>query len=327
MLEDGTAVKMAGVSMLENEPADDILRSFYSEVMDFSINYLLGRKFEIVKVSDSVFVDTIHETKYSFAYITKRFPIGSTDVNYKYLEMGYGRFINNVDAIHRKTYMEAENSAYERGSGMWTFADKRPNDISYRKYKNKILWNDSGEDSVFIRPLPLVKKASRFKKVAGELLLGSLFLPAGVLGGAAIGYGAEVAIFQDHDDFRGLAGALIGMYTGAIVGTSFGIYLIAHNYNPRLTFYSTLSAGILGAAAGIGLCSTTDEGVRKYGFAALILPVMAPLIYVNMVDNDHAGLENAKLLHQLWNDDAGSMSFKDIRNRDVMNVNIFHLSF
>lgn len=327
ILDDGSAVKMAGISAPENAQSNAALKDFFTQVTQYTNEALLRQKFVIVRASDSVYVDEIHAVKYTLVYITKEYPFGSKDINLKYLEMGYARFRNNVDDIHRKAYIEAENSAYEQQTGFWRYVDKKAYNSDYRKYKNKILWNDTAEDSVFIRPVPAVKKASRFKQVMGELLLGSLFIPAGAIAGGVIGYGLDLGVTQNTGDFAGLGGILIGGCAGAVIGSSLGIYIVAHNYNPRVSFYNTISAGILGAAAGFGICSTSRENADKYGFTAVLLPVLMPLIYVNMVSDDYTDMQNNQTSRQQWNDDAGSMSFKDIRARDMMNVNVLHLSF
>jgi hypothetical protein len=110
----------------------------------------------------------------------------------------------------------------------------------------------------------------------GILLGAGLTLPGAFLG-------AMIGNISDNW-WGGYAGFVVGAYTGYVVGSSLGVYSLAREHKPNISFLGTLSAGIIGSGMGFGInIASGHKGVARV--APFILPIITSIVYTEYVDN------------------------------------------
>lgn len=113
------------------------------------------------------------------------------------------------------------------------------------------------------------------KEVGLGALLGTFFsLPGGLIGAKVSG----------ERGWGAIGPAIIGWYVGYTFGISYGVYLVAKSEKPELTFFETVTSGIIGA--GLGICilqasKPVPKGILS--LAPIILPLAFPIIYVELI--------------------------------------------
>ncbi|MDF1612693.1 hypothetical protein [Stygiobacter electus] len=112
------------------------------------------------------------------------------------------------------------------------------------------------------------------KKIGLGVLMGGLFsLPGGLVG---------IAINREKG-LGELGPGLVGMYTGYLIGSSLGVYLIAKTEKPEVSFWGTLTSGLIGGAISIGIFQVSNQkGIVT--LAPFILPLLTSIIYTELID-------------------------------------------
>ena len=122
---------------------------------------------------------------------------------------------------------------------------------------------------------------SRILRITRAMLMGPaigcLFaLPAGILGA-----GIERSIWGGSEMYSGLFGALIGMYTGYILGNAYGVQFITKVDYQSVPFLGTLSRSFIGAVIGTSLLFI-DEPKGPVWLAPFLFPTIGAVLYVNL---------------------------------------------
>lgn len=96
--------------------------------------------------------------------------------------------------------------------------------------------------------------------------------------------GNELSKNSNNSDY--LSSMAIGMYTGYVLGSSLGVYLMASNdslgISPNVLL--TLSSGLAGALIGVGAYySTNQKGYTLW--IPFVMPLITSVLYVNFIDN------------------------------------------
>jgi len=133
--------------------------------------------------------------------------------------------------------------------------------------------NDAGNTAQF-----------RFSVAAEEIAVGTV---AGVIL-AVPGALITARIAKPKDGLHAVGLALLGAYTGYVLGNSSGIWFVAKKYRRNPSFLGTLGSGVLGATAGTAIFYAVDQkGVLSA--APLILPTVFSIFYVHQFDGVPSG--------------------------------------
>ncbi|GEM_PF-6171026 len=127
-------------------------------------------------------------------------------------------------------------------------------------------------DSLGQRKVSLLLTIS--KKIGLGVLMGGLFsLPGGLIG---------IAINREKG-LGELGPGLVGMYTGYLIGSSIGVYLMAKTEKPKVSFLGTLASELIGGAISIGIFQVSNQkGIVT--LAPFILPLLTSIIYTELID-------------------------------------------
>ncbi len=107
--------------------------------------------------------------------------------------------------------------------------------------------------------------------------VGCLFaLPVGILGA-----GIEKSIRGNSDDWSGVVGGLIGMYTGYLLGNAHGVQLVTKLDHQKVPYLGTLSCSFLGAVIGTSLLFV-DDPKGPVWLAPFLFPTIGSVLYVNL---------------------------------------------
>ncbi|MDE3058303.1 MAG: hypothetical protein KGJ59_10140, partial [Bacteroidota bacterium] len=150
--------------------------------------------------------------------------------------------------------------------------------VSYHDCPSEFLFSDMYKDSTSHIDSATVEKSSVILRIASETGMGGLMgvffaLPGGLVGN----------IISGSNSWDSFGPTLAGMYTGYTFGSALGVYLIANGKKNGISFLGTLTSDIVGAGIGIGINQVSGQkGIGS--LAPLILPVVAAIIYVELVE-------------------------------------------
>ncbi|MGE5497312.1 MAG: hypothetical protein ACM3Q2_04545 [Syntrophothermus sp.] len=311
---------MAGVELPGRGIPGRNMSNLVDNILEYEEYAIANRKLEVLHVrQDSA------DTSVSLVYFVKRYALDSIDYNIRFLEFGYGRFADNVDSLHRLEYKKAEAMAISRKKGLWAFRLPEVKDTLDRKYSlMEISYYQTLDSSNQIEYLRRTSPHVGWQ-ITGQILSGAL---AGGLGSILTGMaGAGIdAATSSGREFRGLAGAILGIAAGYTIFTPVGVCMAAESYNPALKYLPAVGLSLLTTAAGIGIASL---GRNQYGLWIIpaAMPLVSSLIYVNLLaDNPvrvrnqaHTGSESIP---------AGNYAFKDYYNNNMQfRINVINISF
>lgn len=118
-------------------------------------------------------------------------------------------------------------------------------------------------------------------RIFGEIAIGNLIgLPLGFLSG----FIAHSATSPPNVDIMRESWGTSAILTGAcghIIGSSFGVYIIAKGGNKDLSFWPVLFSGTIGGL--IGYLPVLIAGPGDIGFLAILGPVIGAVIYANTI--------------------------------------------
>jgi len=114
-------------------------------------------------------------------------------------------------------------------------------------------------------------------RIAEEAGVGTLTGLAGTVAGAYTG-----ASLSNKKDLDALVPGFIGAYVGYLAGSSLGVYLIAKNINPNVSYLVTLGTELLGGFVGLQLFSASNQkGILSA--SPIIIPLLAGIIYSELI--------------------------------------------
>ncbi len=288
-LEDGRLIKLAGVDAPNINNKNLKLQSVAVAAYNYAKSRFAGKKFDITFLANSA-----SDTNYSLVYITKKYPLLFLDFTEEYLKKGYGKFINNVKSTDSTKYKTTEQKAKEDKNGIWEIAANF--DTLDQTFLGEDLLTEDAIDSVKVASsakIPFLKKFSPTALVLTEAAAGPVF---GVVGGiVGIGGGAIVGSLAGAKGWGMLGYAILGGYVGYLMGSSYGVSLVARHGNRDVTFGYSLLSGFVGSLAGIVLTASfnnrTGEELARYSL--LVFPVAASIIYSNLIAPEKAKDQNS----------------------------------
>lgn len=314
-LSDGRVVKMAGVDAPGKNYPGRILSLFSKKIVEYSKTTLKGREFEIVPAS----YDT---TDFQLVYILKHYPLGTEDVNKSFLAIGFGKFADNVDSLHREAYLNAEKDAAENNMGLWRYRAYGMNDTLDRKYSEAERKQIMDSDTMHVRLVRNKMKTPPPAKVFTECLAG-----AGAGFGGMLLFGYIGASAGGNDIGESLGGALVGGFFGYVVTSTLAVYLIASDDNPEVTYLGTLGCGLAGAFIGVGVGTlASHDSFVPFFLAPMVVSLIGSVTYANSVKEPPDMPLEIDSYRQEFSK-CGSIAFKDYRNRESININLVHISF
>lgn len=274
-LEDGRIVKLAGVDSPQlNNPIP-----LFAETAKYAVSYnkevLLKRKVRVETISK------VDSKNYELVYLWLKYPLEDLDLNQKFLEKGFGKFIYNVDPGKKAALIGAEKYAADKYSGIW-------------KYYKSGAYDTLDEDLRCINtPQLILIDSTRFQKYSGprsiyyaiplELLAGSAstFITAIFAG---IVYSGLARPSGSSGDLSGLAAAFGIAAVGYLIGFPTGVYLVASHDNPNLSYWATLgsSLGLTFLTGGISAAITGEDGNHFTRYIAGLSPIIGSLLYVHL---------------------------------------------
>jgi hypothetical protein len=127
---------------------------------------------------------------------------------------------------------------------------------------------DSGRTVGVDRGLIIVEKVG----LGG--LLGAVFMLPGAFIGSQI---------SGKKEWGALRAAIIGGYIGYVVGSSYGVHLVAIDENPKSSLGLTLVSGFVSVGVTY-LISTISNNNAVRGSAAIFLPIVFPIIYTELIE-------------------------------------------
>lgn len=139
---------------------------------------------------------------------------------------------------------------------------------SLRPMKQNILYlNDRGKN-----------KAPHFNagKLPKQIVVGAAM--GGILGIIAGATGAAlVTASHPKDEWAGLGGFFIGVYSGFVIGNIGGVYIAGKSQKLKGSLWATAAGGAAGVLSGIGIASVTDTGLGLF-----VLPLLGATIAFNL---------------------------------------------
>ncbi len=157
-----------------------------------------------------------------------------------------------------------------------------------------------------------------FSRIVGEVVLGS------VLGIVPAYLSIAALASKRNNTIAPIVG--VALCAGYILGSSYGVYVIAKGGNKRIEFVSTLGFATLGGIIAVVpklVIKKTDEAVTVISF--LSLPLIGALVYANIIESYPSGNVN---LYENTNAINSFLTHKDIYSKSIlMKLNIIRIEF
>ena len=271
-LEDGRKIKLAGVDAPQLNNPIPFLKNIAEKSVLYSSSYILDRR---------VFIDTITRTgkptTYQLVHLRINYLFQKSYFNESYLMKGFGKFIDNVDSTNRNILANAQSFAAKEKEGIWNFYTPTDSDTLDSGLTStgihQLIKIDSTNVSIQHSPRPI------YFAVPLELLAGSALTFIGSYGVAILIGG----IMKPHGE-AGLGVAIIAVAAGYSLGFPYGIYLVAKDDNPNLSFLATLGSSLAFAlvTSGISYSLFPKDNNHPTRNIPLLAPIIGPLLYVHL---------------------------------------------
>ncbi len=277
-LANGKLIKLANVDVPNINNKDFKLQSIAVEAYRFAKENLVGRNFNLIyPLTNSL------DTNYGLVYIIRKYPLITIDFTEKYLQNGYGKFINNVNDSNTSKYLIAEQIAKNEKKGIWNINNL--SDTLDQTFLGQKLLKENAIDSIKVPYLS--SSLSTGNSITAQIFIETMASPVlGIVGGfLGSGAGAMIGIIAGTKNWGMFGYVLIGASVGYLAGSSFGTYTIAKNGNRDVTYGYTLLSSVVGGIAGIYLSSTLDgfDKPSVVSYVPLAMPVIATIIYANLI--------------------------------------------
>jgi endonuclease YncB( thermonuclease family) len=305
-LDDGRKIKLAGIDAPQlNNPIP-----LFAETADAAVAYykesLLRRSVALQTISK------MDSKNYELVYLWLKYPLEDIDLNQRFLERGFGKFINNVDSNKKTVLIEAEKYAAINHNGIWKYYKPNETDTLDGDLKNndavQLLFLDSTRIQTNFRSKPI------YFAVPLELLAGSGITVVSTISSSLL----AVALTRN-----GWAALFITVYGGTafyLFGFPYGIYLVAKEDNPNLSYLEMLGCGLGLTAITGGIASLFSEGETRntLGILTALSPIIGSLLYVHAFPPDPTIKEKLKSIEI---EEKSMNNFKDYYNA-TMNFRI-----
>jgi len=271
-LKDSTYIKMAGVDIPRLSNPEYVLRIVAKNSLSFSERQLLNKTFKVRIIDKS--------DDYKLVYLIHEYLMGETIFNFAYLEKGFGKFLNNIDANDKEQFLSAQKKAQKNKSGIWKTLGSDTNLILDREFtsvsSNKLL-ADSLEFEIKKNPKP----------TAGHVIAELLGGMAGGLLASMASYGSTLMFYPQEREDKYKSFRNIAAYSGFSIGSASLIYLLGKNTSKDISYGYTLLSSVIGSGIGLGFLYQGEDGIDNiYVFISVLCSIAGPLIYVNAIAPD-----------------------------------------
>lgn len=307
-LKDGRLIKLAGIDMPRLDHPDYLLRKTARDAVSYIRQKMLSKRYDIKVINQ---LDTIN-----LVYLIEKFPLGDKLNNSTLLREGFGKFINNIDSIYVKKFLDDEQLAKHENRGIWKLLEDEDSGLLDRQYSEGERTNPALTDS--LEYLIATTPEPNVGTVAGQLILG----PAvGMITGVATGALSWGILASDkRGEFAGFGEFFLGWYAGYLIGNAICINAIAGTTTKEPNIWGTLLSSFIGGGIGIGAALLADNsnnsGARFLYTAPLILPTVASVIYVNSMAPDKFYADQPSAYKELF--ETRSLTASQIYNSSML---------
>ncbi|MCX6170426.1 MAG: thermonuclease family protein [Ignavibacteriales bacterium] len=271
-LEDGRKIKLAGIDAPQLNNPIPLFAETAKQAITYHTETILKRRVVVQSISKA------DSNEYEFVYLWLEYPLENLDFNQKFLERGFGKFINNVDSTKTASLMNAEKYAKENNEGIWEYYKQNVSDTldgDLRDSKTAQIINiDSTGIKIILKPRPL------HVSIPLELFVGSATTLVTSLASGLL----YAAVIREHGEYAGLGAALFGIAIGYVFGFPSGVYLVASHDNPNLSYLATLGSSLVMTliTSGIAAAYTGEERTHFTRYIAAFSPIIGTLLYVHV---------------------------------------------
>ncbi len=270
-LEDGRKIKLAGIDAPQLNNPIPLFAETANQALAYHKETILRRRVVVQSISKA------DSNKYEFVYLWLEFPLENLDLNQRFLERGFGKFINNVDSTKTASLLNAEKYAKDNNEGIWNYYKPNDSDTLDGDLRNantvQLINIDSTGIKIILKPRPL------HVSLALELFVGSATTLVASLASGLL----YAAVNPEHGEYAGLGAAFFGITIGYAVGFPSGVYLVASHDNSNLSLLSTIgsSIGLSLLTTGVSLLLYNDNKNSWVWWTVGLSPIVGPLLYVH----------------------------------------------
>ena len=116
-LDDGRIIKLAGIDVPNLSNPTQFFQAAAKDAVDYAKVNLLDRLVEIYSIS------RIPEKNFETVTMYKNYLFNRVNINAKYLSLGFGKYLNNIDEDLNKELLDSEMEAIKNGIGIWYYGN------------------------------------------------------------------------------------------------------------------------------------------------------------------------------------------------------------
>ncbi len=273
-LEDGRMVKLAGIDSPQLNNPIPLFAETAKEAVSYYKEIMLRRNVIVKSVSMKDSKD------YEIVYLWFKYPLEDLDLNQRFLEKGFGKFVNNVDSSKKVVFIEAEKYAADNYNGIWKYYKPNISDTLDGDLRTgntpQLLYLDSTRIQNNFRPRPI------YFAVPMEVLAGSGITVLSTIGSALL------AVALTHNGWAALFTAFYGGIAFYTFGFPYGVYLVASQDNPNLSYWEMIgcSAGLTAITGGITASFSKGKTRNSLAIITALSPIIGSLLYVHVFPPD-----------------------------------------
>ncbi len=323
-LENGKLVKLAGIDVPNLNNKNPNLKIIASKAYLFAKDKLKRKSLDVVYLKNC-----IQNTSSAKVLFYRYYPLVTIDFTEEYLLHGFGKFVNNCNIPDTDKYIKAELKAKQEKKGLWELDTKFDSTLDQTNGGENIL-AESTRDSIvaMYKNSPIFKKIPQSSRIFIETFAGPTLGIIGSIGGA--GSGAITGSIAGEEGWGMLGYVMLGGYLGYLVGSSYGIYLVANGGERDVTFGYSFLASFIGGISGIYIMSTTNgfnqQNIGTY--APLFLPVIASILYANLIAPKKEQAHNSVSFNRNQLPVKNYFTHNDFYNSTkLIEISLFRISF
>lgn len=104
----------------------------------------------------------------------------------------------------------------------------------------------------------------------------------GVLG--AFGCAHLAIAISGAQGWGAIGPAIIGLTTGYVLGSAFGVYVISQGQNPETSYGNTMLYGTLGLVLGIAVADPSGNSGDFRSWMPAVLPIVFEIVYTEVIE-------------------------------------------
>ncbi|MEW6653615.1 MAG: thermonuclease family protein [Bacteroidota bacterium] len=307
-LSDGRLVKLAGVDAPNDSSQIPYLRIMASNAKTFMNSYSRTK----LKM-DSIDYDS--NNRFSFVILYKQYKLQDVCINELYIKNGFAKHFENTKSFNAYELIKAQEYAVKYDIGIWKFFTPTKKDtLDYMLAKSSpasLLQPDSNKLGNLYNQTPIVGR------IAVQLLAGSSAALISTFVGAGI-----VALDSKKKGLEIVAGGIIGLGVGYLIGFPTVIYLIEKEENPNLNYWENLGCSWGLTLATSLLATHVKERNHPVYYLAFFSPVIGSLLYAHLIAPKYPTSNNSLLIPE-----RRINTFKDFREAQTTSIELFRIHF